>query len=61
MDLQTAWAMYFAGIVAFQYHPRNNPEARMPITECARVADEMMEEHHKRMRGAIWVGWQPPK
>lgn len=58
MDLQTAWAMYFAGIVSFQYHPRNEEAERKPIADCARIADEMLEEHKKRLRGAQWVGWQ---
>lgn len=59
MDEEVAWAMYFAGIVAFQYHPRNEPAERMPIKDCATVADQMLEEHRLRKRGIQWVGWQP--
>lgn len=48
MNEETAWAMYFSGIVAFQYHPRNEAAERMSIKACADVADQMLIEHRMR-------------
>lgn len=61
MEKEAAWAMYFAGIVAFQYHPRNEPAERMTIKQCAEVADAMLQEHKLRTKGGVWVGWQPQR
>lgn len=59
MSEEQAWAIYFAGIVAFQFHPRNEPAERMTIKACAEVADQMLQEHQRRKKGVLWAGWQP--
>lgn len=56
------WSNYFAGVTAFQYHPANAGKTRLSIEECAKVADQMMDETHKRFRGDIsWAGWPLPR
>lgn len=45
------WAMFFATVKSFQYHPGHNREgSAKPLTtaECARVADDMMDEYKQR-------------
>lgn len=50
MDIPATWSCFYAGIVALQYHPRNDPTFRMSLEECARVADAMMHEYVERKR-----------
>jgi len=47
MTEEAIFAMYFSGIVAFQYHPRNPPQARMTMAECLDVAAQMMDAHNR--------------
>lgn len=56
MTEETAWAIYFGGIVSFQYHPRNEAIERMTLKQCGEVADQMLEEHRRRKKGGLWVG-----
>lgn len=39
MPLKAMWAMYFGGLVAIRYHPKN--EGKPNLEECAQIADEM--------------------
>jgi len=48
--------VYFAGIVSLQYHPRNEPENRMSLEECAKVADQMMKITLDRYPEVPWHG-----
>jgi len=43
------WDMYFASIVAMQYHPGYNREgvAPMSLEECAEVANYMIKEREE--------------
>lgn len=50
MEDHAEWAMYFASITSFQYHPRNDPDTRMTIRECADIADQMLIEARLRER-----------
>lgn len=52
MDNETAWAIYFQGICAMQFHPRNQiPEDKTigdVIAEASLVADMMLSQHRRR-------------
>lgn len=47
MDNENIWAIYFAGVAAFKFHPRNEHE-KDRITTAAKIADEMLIEHRRR-------------
>ena len=49
MDDEKYWAVYFAGICALQFHPRN-PATHFAerIRMSADIADRMLAEHMKR-------------
>lgn len=62
MDREAIWAMYFAGIVSMREHPGNRTHERTfrSITDCAALADSMMDEHAKRWgEDHEWPGSQP--
>lgn len=45
---QLAWDMFFANIVAIQYHPANPVETRQSLEVLAAIADQMILERAKR-------------
>jgi len=45
---QLAWDMFFANVVAMQYHPRNPVESRQSLSDLAAIADQMLVERNKR-------------
>jgi len=45
---QLAWDMFFANVVAMQYHPANPVATRQSVEVLARIADEMLIERNKR-------------
>lgn len=69
MDKDIAWAMYFAGVAALRFHPRNyNPDQhlippegqgnalRRELALAATIADQMLEYHNRRFP---WHGSEP--
>lgn len=54
----TVFDMYFAGIVSIQYHPRNPPEERMTLEECAQVAVDMLAIRQFVLEENKWPGVQ---
>lgn len=52
------WSMFFSGVVAFQYHPGVLPKERLPVRDCAAVADLCMVEYRKRFAAVedVWRG-----
>jgi hypothetical protein len=52
------WAMYFASVTSFQFHPgaRRDGAEPLSIPECAVVADFMLTETLRRFP---WVGQLP--
>lgn len=55
MDDEQLWSIYFAGVASIRMHPRNDYNALIhrealkdTIRFAATVADEMLNEHHKR-------------
>lgn len=54
MDEHDIWSIYFSGVCAFRFHPRNDSEGRDYVSEvefAALVADLMLEEDRKRWDG----------
>ncbi len=51
MDEKTAWDIYFAGVVAMQYHPGYTVEKKLSLLECAEVANSMVEQRKKSCLG----------
>lgn len=55
-DDAIVWSMYFSGIVAMKFHPRNEVERFAPaeisgiVARAAGVADKMLEQYHERFR-----------
>lgn len=49
-----AWDMIFSAVAGFQYHPGNPPENRLPPSESALIADQLLAERDKR-----WLSGQP--
>lgn len=39
------WAMMYATVVGFQYHPKNAPTDRMTLVEAASIADAMYDQY----------------
>lgn len=50
MDDQTFWDVSFSQLVAFQYHPANPPEKRVPLDRLAEVVEHMMSIRRFWMR-----------
>lgn len=55
MDERTAWDIYFATLVGWQFHPGSRRDGSVPLTvpECAEIADLMLA-----VRRAKWDGEQ---
>lgn len=51
MDLEAAWVICYSTVVGWQYHPR--VDKPLSLEECAKVADEMVEQYAKR-RSDLW-------
>lgn len=55
MDDKTTWTLYFAGVCAFRFHPRNTDmswqDALKQIDYAANITDQMMIERNKRWDG----------
>lgn len=50
-DFPTAWDMYYATILGWQFHPGVGKTLdSVDVDLCARLADAMMEERWKRCR-----------
>lgn len=47
---QLAWDMFFANLVAIQYHPGNPAKLRMSLEDLADITDEMMKVRANRCR-----------
>lgn len=45
VDEPHIWAMFYAGIVSIQYHPRNPADERMTLVEMASLADAMYDQY----------------
>lgn len=55
MSNQQMWCMYFAGIVAFQMHPRNDKP--IDLEKCAKITDDMVRlTIHKFKENPPWAG-----
>lgn len=53
MDDENKWALYFAGILALKFHPRNvlipgQEFERSAVSHAGHIADLALEEHMKR-------------
>lgn len=46
-EMAHIWAVFYAGIVSMQYHPRN--DVVVDLDECARIADAMVERYCERI------------
>lgn len=45
VDEPHIWAMMYATVVGFQFHPRNPPQERMTLVEAAQIADAMYGQY----------------
>ncbi len=53
--LAPIWAMYYAGLVAMQMHPKNEnfgpgKSIKPTLDFCAEVADAMLDRHTRRFK-----------
>lgn len=56
-----AWCMFFSAVKGWQYHPGNlNYQRTLSTAECARIADEMLDQYRDR-EDETWAGWQQHK
>lgn len=46
-EMAHIWAVFYAGLVSMQYHPRNNVPVN--LDELARIADAMVERYRERV------------
>lgn len=56
MDDEAAFAMYFATIAGFQFHPRNSHHV-VDLEKFADIAEQMVRLHRRRYP---WVSLQRP-
>lgn len=52
----TVWCMYYASVVSFQMHPKNDKP--VDLNKCADLVDRMMEITTERLGETPWVGLQ---
>lgn len=52
MQFPEIWAMFYSGLVSFQYHP--GCKERMPLVELAAIADAMYDQF--LLRRSVWHG-----
>lgn len=57
MGDNAVWAMFYAGIVSIQFHPRN-AGAFVDFDQLADAADEMLKRYRAREE-VLWRGSQP--
>lgn len=59
MTDEQIWAIYFAGLGAMRFHPKNDTDGLMPaqrIRFAASMADAMLQQHRERFP---WPGSPP--